>query len=191
MLDKTLPYYNIIMKRRAGLPFSQPELPEGYSFTLYSAGMERNWAEIETSVGEFNDKKEALEYFRKEYLAHSEELQKRLIVIESPDGHYIATITAWWNYTNGRRDPSLHWLSVKPEFQGLGLGKALVYKCLQIFDQIEGKKDVYLHTQTWSYKAVGLYLSTGFELLKTESFGHYINEYEKAETIIRDRIKAF
>jgi ribosomal protein S18 acetylase RimI-like enzyme len=88
------------------------------------------------------------------------------------------------------QNPSLHWLSVKPEYQGQGLGKALIYKCLQILNHTEGNKDVYLHTQTWSYKAVGLYLYTGFDFLKTESFANYINEYEKAEPIIRDRLKA-
>jgi ribosomal protein S18 acetylase RimI-like enzyme len=190
LLDKTVPYYNIIMKRRAGSPIPQPKLPSGFSFTPFSEGKEKQWATIETSVGEFNDSNEALEYFQKEYMEYSEELQKRLIMVQNQDGDCIATVTAWWNYSKENRYPSLHWLLVKPEYQGIGLGKALIYKCLQIFDQTEGNKDVYLHTQTWSYKAVGLYLNTGFELLKTESFANYINEYEKAEPILRDRLKA-
>jgi ribosomal protein S18 acetylase RimI-like enzyme len=189
LLDKTVPFYNIIMKRRAGTPVPQPELPNGFSFTYFSEGKEKDWAEIESSVGEFNDSKDALEYFQREYLAYSEELKKRLIIIQNPDGDSIATVTAWWNYSEERRDPSLYWLSVKPEFQKLGLGKALIHKCLQIFFQTEGEKDVYLHTQTWSYKAVGLYLKTGFDLLETETFGNYINDYEKAKPILRDRLK--
>jgi hypothetical protein len=50
---------------------------------------------------------------------------------------------------------------------------------------LEGDKDIFLHTQTWSYKAIGLYLKASFEILESESFGHYKNDYEKAMPILR------
>jgi GNAT superfamily N-acetyltransferase len=178
------------MKRRSGLPVQQALLPQGFSFSFFKKENEEDWAEIETSVGEFQGIKEAIDYFRREYLIYSEDIRNRVIFIQDSKGQYIATITAWWNYTNGRRDPSIHWLSVKPDFQGLGLSKPLVYKCLETLLEVEGDKEVYLHTQTWSYKAIGLYLKTGFEILKDETFGTYINDYYKAETILRDKLKS-
>jgi hypothetical protein len=63
MLDKSIPYYNIIMKRNPGTPVPEPLLPEGYMFVPYCEGDEKSWAEIETSVGEFDSIPEALEYF--------------------------------------------------------------------------------------------------------------------------------
>ncbi|WP_199731690.1 GNAT family N-acetyltransferase [Cohnella endophytica] len=188
-MDKSLPYLNIIMKRKAGMSIPYSLLPNEFSFTLYRDGDEVKWAEIETSVGEFQYVDEAINYFRNEYLTYPDEIRERVIFIKDSAGQYIATITAWWNYTQDRRNPSIHWLAVKPEYQGLGLSKPLVYKCLEVLLKTEGDNEVYLHTQTWSYKAIGLYLKTGFELLKTESFGTYLNDFDKAETILRDRLK--
>lgn len=148
MLDKTLPYYNIIMKRRKGTMIPDTILPKGFLFSLYTDGDEIYWAEIETSVGEFDSIEEALDYFEKEYLPHIDELKKRLIFIETKDGEKIATLTNWWNYTQGRRDPSIHWVGVKKEYQGLGLGKAIVYEGMKRMIEIEGDIDFFLHTQT-------------------------------------------
>lgn len=67
MLDKTIPHYNVIMKRSAGIPLPNTALPEGYSFTWYVPGKEEKWAEIEASVGEFENTEQGLEYFKTEY----------------------------------------------------------------------------------------------------------------------------
>lgn len=55
--------------------------------------------------------------------------------------------------------------------------------------ELEGDKEVFLHTQTWSYKAIGLYLKTGFELVKSGSFGSYQNDFGKAEMILKEKVK--
>jgi GNAT superfamily N-acetyltransferase len=185
LLDKSIPYYNVIMKRRANIPIPNSALPEGYSFTWYVPGKEEKWAEIETSVGEFENTDQGLHYFWTEYLPHLDELKRRLLFLLNKDGKEIGTITGWWNLTEERRDPSIHWFAVKNEYQGLGLGKALVSECLNRLLFLEGDKDIFLHTQTWSYKAIGLYLKAGFEIVKDESFGHYKNEYDKALPILQ------
>ncbi|MBQ4335586.1 MAG: GNAT family N-acetyltransferase, partial [Lentisphaeria bacterium] len=55
MLDKSLPYYDIIMKMpgRNLLSLPEPVLPEGYSFRLYKPGDEYAWARLESQVLEF------------------------------------------------------------------------------------------------------------------------------------------
>ena len=63
MLDKSIPYYNLVMHRKPGQAIPQFVLPEGYSFVPFTNGAEIDWAEIETSVGEFDSTLEALEYF--------------------------------------------------------------------------------------------------------------------------------
>ena len=75
MLDKTLPYYNIIMKRVSGSPIPEPNLPQGYNFCLYSEGDEKEWAEIMVSVGEFDSFTEAMDYFAEHYLPYIDELK--------------------------------------------------------------------------------------------------------------------
>jgi ribosomal protein S18 acetylase RimI-like enzyme len=185
LLDKSIPYYNVIMKRRAGIPLPHSALPKGYSFAWYVPGKEEKWAEIEASVGEFESTEQGLHYFRSEYLPHLYELKRRLVYIQNVEGIEVGTITSWWNLNGERRDPSIHWFAVKNEYQGLGLGKALISECLSRLLLLEGDRDIFLHTQTWSYKAIGLYLKAGFEILESESFGNYKNDYDKAMPILK------
>jgi ribosomal protein S18 acetylase RimI-like enzyme len=189
MLDKSIPYLNIVMKRKAGTLVPQCVLPEGYSFVPFTPDSEADWAEIETSVGEFDSTAEALEYFQKNYLTYPGEVERRTIFIQTHDGKNIGTVTSWWNYTEIRRDPTLEWVAVKPEYQGLGLGKAIVFEGIRRMLLIEGERDIFLHTQTWSYRAIGIYIQAGFEFIKTGSFSNYDNDYEKAISYIREKLK--
>jgi ribosomal protein S18 acetylase RimI-like enzyme len=185
MLDKSIPYFNVIMKRPAGKPIPNFLLPDGYSFVWLTEGKEQHWAEIETSVEEFSNKEEALHYFQNEYLPFVNDLGKRLLFIQNEEGNEVGTITGWWNITGERRDLSIHWFAVKKEYQRLGLGKALVSECLNRLLLIEGDKDIFLHTQTWSYKAIGIYLKAGFEIVAKESFAQYKNDYEQAIPLLK------
>jgi ribosomal protein S18 acetylase RimI-like enzyme len=185
LLDKTIPHFNVIMKRSAGVPLPKFALPDGYSFTWYVPGKEKQWAEIEASVGEFENTEHGLDYFRIEYLPFLDELKRRQLFVQNEDGEAIGTITSWWNLTGERRDPSVYWFAVKEEYQGTGLGKALVSECLSRLQLLEVDRNIFLHTQTWSYKAIGLYLKAGFEILSDESFAHYKNDYDTALPILK------
>jgi hypothetical protein len=55
MLDKSIPYKHILMKRPKGAPIQNYELPSGFSFNSYINGKELEWSKIETSVKEFED----------------------------------------------------------------------------------------------------------------------------------------
>ncbi len=107
-LDKTLPYFNVIMKRRAGLPIAIHGLPSGFSIRVFVPGDEVPWAGIETAVGEFMTEGEALTYFQSTYLPCSDELARRCVFVRGADGGAVGTITSWWNTTKERRDPSVH-----------------------------------------------------------------------------------
>lgn len=96
--------------------------------------------------------------------------------------------TRWWNTNDQRRDPLLHWLAVRPDTQGLGLAKALVSECLLRLMRLEGDRDIFLHTQTWSHRAIAIYLKAGFEFLRQGSFGGYPNDYLDAMPDIKNRI---
>lgn len=190
MLDKSIPYYNVLMKRKKGTPLVQYNLPENFSFVFYTSGDEKAWAEIETSVGEFDRESDALYYFRNSYMTYMEELKRRCIFIENNEGKKVATLTVWWSYTGRRRDPWIHWVAVRPEFQGLGLGKAIVSKGTQHLMEIDGDKNVYLHTQTWSYKAIGIYIKAGFEITREKGLaGYENNEYDKAMDLLKKYLK--
>lgn len=190
MLDKTLPYLNIIMKRNAGLPITVHRLPSTFSFEFFKPNNEIEWATIETSVGEFAHEQEARTYFHDTYAPH-EDVNRRVVLVRAPSGVAAGTVTAWWNYTEERRDPSLHWLAVKPEFQGRGLGRALVSHCLQILNRVEGNRAVFLHTQTWSHRAIAIYLRAGFVFVDDEPFGSYQNDFEQALPLLKTVLPSF
>ncbi len=173
MLDKTLPYFNVIMKHRAGLSIARHGLPPGFSIAGFVRGEEGSWADIETAVGEFTTDGEALTYFRATYLPSCDDLTRRCVFVRGSDGGVAGTITSWWNTTDEQRDPSIHWLAVRPEYQGLGLGKAFVSECVRRLVWLEGVRDIFVHTQAWSHRAIAIYLKAGFEFVRQESFGGY------------------
>lgn len=49
MLDKTLPWPRVILKRDPGTPLPPGCLPQGYVFVSYQDGDEQAWAELELS----------------------------------------------------------------------------------------------------------------------------------------------
>ncbi len=183
MLDKTIPYHSIIMKRPYGTVSKEVVLPEGFSVRTYQPGDENAWAEIETSVFEFDDVQAALKC-HSHYLSQPEELCKRQWFVIAPDGIPAATATAWWSQTANGRVPVVHALACRPEYQGKGLGKAVAIKMLETFYVLEKDREVWLDTQTWSYQAVGLYLDLGFIPLKEAAYNSVINEYAQALPVL-------
>ena len=150
------------MRRNPGTPPPDFALPPGFRFAYYAPGDEKEWARIETSVLEFECEMDALLYFQKEFLPYGREVPIRCMFVETDGGEKIATASAWWGYTGARRDPMMHWVAVKPDWQGKGIGKAIIARIIRRMIEIEGDRVFYLHTQTWSYKAVRLYRQSGF-----------------------------
>lgn len=176
MLDKSVPYADILMKRQKGTALAGVALPDGYRFSCFHAGDEKAWAKIETSVLEFDDEIDALLYFQHDFLPYLPELERRCMFVETMDGEKVATCTAWWDYSGVRRDPWLYWLAVDPKYQGKGLGRAIAAKIVGLMLEIEGDRDLYLHTQTWSHKAVKIYESLGYQITKEQNLAGYANE---------------
>lgn len=167
MLDKSLTHCHIYM----ALPGREvaertPRLPEGYGWRLYRPGDEAHWARIETSVLEFSDEAEALDYFTRIFLPHREQLAERLVFVTDPGGTPVATALAWYSQEADGRRAVLHWVAARPDQQGKGLGRAVVQLALNRFARLEPGLDVRLHTQTWSYPAVLLYRKLGFRALR-------------------------
>ena len=162
MLDKNVPYAGFYMHRKVGAPIQGSPLPDGFRFSLYGSGDESAWARIETSVLEFGSEFAALMYFNEKFMPYEQELSRRCLFIETDSGCKVATASAWWEFVEGRRRPWLQWVGVDPAYQGRGLGKALISRAVELLIGLEGDVDFFLHTQTWSYKAVGIYRGHGF-----------------------------
>lgn len=184
MLDKSVPYQDICMIKLDGA-LSAPVLPEGYSFRLYEAGDEKHWATIETSVDEFESTDHALAYFDREFAPNAAEMKRRCTFVCDPAGLPVATATAWWSVAGDKRFGLIHWVAVTPRCQGLGLGKAVTQRAMQLLAQCESGRPAMLHTQTWSHIAVRMYHALGFRMVKDVSPLCPKNDYQSAVSVLQ------
>ena len=183
MLDKSVPYAGLYMRREPGAPKPVAELPEGFKFAHYKDGDEESWAWIEASVLEFDSAFAALMYFKDYFMPHKEELYHRCLFIENSRGEKVATATAWWSDIDGRRRPWLYWVGVLPEYQGRGLGKAVVARATELLVGLNKYDPIFLKTQTWSYKAVSIYRANGYK--PTDEKILYRNRYDNYKRAMR------
>ena len=182
MLDRTIPFYNTILRCDNYL-CKDAVLPKGFSIVPYESGYEKAWAELEYSIGDFNSLEDAENYFVETYL-QKRELQSNILFLLNSDNAVIGSCIAWQDKRGDDFVSSLHWLVVDEKYHGMGLGRALCNATMNIFKEQENLP-VYIHTQPWSWKAIFLYLSIGFKLQKTDTFSHYENEYYKAMTALK------
>lgn len=182
MLDRTIPFYNTILKcdryQRRNVV-----LPEGFAVVPYKEGYEKAWAELECAIGDFGSLEEAENYFSATYLQDRALLQN-VLFLTAPDNSVIGSCIAWRDKRDTAWVSSLHWLVVDERYHGMGLGRALCCAVMNIYEA-QGKLPVYIHTQPWSWKAIFLYLSLGFRLQKCDTFSHYENQYEQAMQALR------
>ena len=182
MLDRTIPFYNTILKC-SEYKRRDVELPEGFSIVSYRPGYEKEWAKLEYAIGDFDSEEEAEKYFVETYMQEPERFSDILFVLNQEEA-VVGSCIAWEDKKGEGLVSSLHWLVVQEEYQERGLGRALSTAVMNIYEK-RGALPVYIHTQPWSWKAILLYISLGFRLQKTDSFSHYENEYEKAMNTLR------
>jgi GNAT superfamily N-acetyltransferase len=195
MLDKTIPYAEIWMKRDLSIPVTPVRVSDKYTIEPYQSGNADEWARIETTVGEFATEAEGLAYFNRVFLPNEPQLAQRMFFAVNTKGEKVGTATAWWKEkSTGVIVPIVHWVAVDPSAQRQGIARGLVTKVLATFqnqtttstDIKENLSAVYLHTQTWSHAAIGLYQQLGFELIATDYQGEANPEYEKVIAILND-----
>ena len=186
MPDRTIPFYNTIMKCSDYLR-RNVKLPDGFSIVSYQCGYEKEWAKLEYAIGDFGSAAEAKQYFTGTYL-QDPELFPNILFAMNGDREIVGSCIAWKDQQGINSVSSLHWLVVDERYRGIGLGRALATAVMNIYAEQEALP-VYIHTQPWSWKAILLFHSLGFKLQKTDTFSHYENEYEKAMTELEKVIR--
>jgi len=189
MLDRSLEFHTVIMKHPNDRPPAVSALPEGFSERFYEKGDEKAWARLQTAVGEFGSEEDALLAFR-HYLPFEEELRKRQIyLIDDRTGTPAASATAWFIQSGDREIGTVHALCCLPEYQSRSLGKAVALRMMSTFYRLMPGREVWLDTQTWSYRAIGLYLELGFVPLKTARYNGAANEYGEALRVMKGKMR--
>ena len=168
MIDKSLPYIGVLMTKTDIASYPHFDLPEGFSFSFYQPGYEDAWAELMLSVDQTDTLQEAKDIFRSEFLAQPELLPTQCLFALDEHNRVAATGSIWPGEHFGRELLRIHWVACAPEHQGKGLVKALMTKLMDITNALRYQDLLYLTSQTWSYKALGLYARFGFMPYKGE-----------------------
>ncbi len=135
-------------------------LPGGFSMRSYIPGDEALWVEVYSAAEKYLTIN--LELFRKEFGGDPEPLSKRQLFLMDPAGLCVGTATAWFNDDYyGRPIGRIHWVAIRPEFQGRGLSKPLMGAACARLREL-GHRAAYLVTSTGRVPAINLYLSLGF-----------------------------
>lgn len=178
MLDRTIPFCNIIM-RCSQYKYKNICLPDGYKITSYCRGDEKGWARLEYAAGDFDTEQGAEKYFVQTYLNNNNGDIQDIFFLKDNSENIIGSCIAWTDQRGTSPVNSLHWLIVDEKSQKLGFGRALCETVMNRFYTKNGGR-IYIHTQPWSYAAIFLYLSEGFKLTKKDTFANYANQYPEA-----------
>ena len=90
MLDKSIPFYNLILKC-VRPPTLDIRMPPGFSLRPYQDGDGSSWAALEYAVGDFDSQDDAHAYFLRTYGRHAEALRRRCVIAISPDGRPVGS----------------------------------------------------------------------------------------------------
>lgn len=185
MIDKRIPYFNVIMRYDGPPVCEYPKIPEPFIISSYLPGDEKRWAEMEVANNDFDTYDNGIKYFSNKYLSNLDRIKERFIGVRDKTGKLVGSVICWDDDRDGKCVSSVHWLVTDPNVQGKGLGTLLVSILLYKFSKLQ-LLPVYLHTQPWSYSAIGIYSSLGFRLLKSDSFRGYENQSEQALPILKE-----
>ena len=197
ILDKTIPYFGVLMTKKNLDSYPRCALPEGFTLSGYKPGFEEAWARLMFELGQTDSSQEARDIFRKEFLSEPALLQTRCLFLLDAKNALAATASLWHGNHFGRELLRIHWVACAGEYQGRGLAKALLTALLDIARALNYRDTLYLTSQTWSYKALHLYARFGFEPYlgpkpanwKSQT-GDFAEETQEAWNLIQAKINA-
>ncbi len=122
----------------------------------------------------------AKEYIERVYKPVDADFARRILFACDENDRPVGTCTLWKAYGYAE---TVHWLRVLPEYEGRGIGRALLTACLR-----SAQGPIFLHTQERNARAVGLYASFGFALLRDEEIGWRKNDLRDALPILQSSL---
>lgn len=187
VLDKTIPFFPVLMVLEKNRMLPDVHLPEGYHFQTYDPSYQDAWINLHTTLGEFQSYEEGKQYFEKTFY-DLEKVKRYFLLIVDKDKKLAGTSSIWIGNHFGVERYRVHWLGIDPFHQRKGLAKALLIKTMQLYKQTGRKEPLYLTSQTNSYVGISLYLKMGFVPYKGEM---PVNFHANKETYQEDNEKAW
>lgn len=174
---------NIFMMCKELNPKALSTLPEGYHVRNCGRDELEIWKEIHfDDLQAIQENRGPMtEYFQNVYGEKQEVFFQECLFVCDHRDFPIGTCFAWKAY---EKITTIHWLKVRKEYEGMGLGRAL----LSIVMKEIQKEDypVFLHTQPGSFRAIKLYSDFGFDLLTDPVIGYRTNDLEECLPVLKE-----
>jgi GNAT superfamily N-acetyltransferase len=134
-------------------------MPAGYRARPVRLAEGDLWTEVVRDAEPYFDLADDL--FTREFGQDLDAVPQRCSFIENEHGTVVGTISGWYDRLKGDRCVGrIHWVAVRPGWQGLGLGKAELAFALRRLARCHDR--CLLTTQTLRVPAIRLYLNFGF-----------------------------
>lgn len=114
-------------------------------------------------------------FFERVYAPEGNAFFERCLLVCDADDRPVGACASWRNFGCAT---TIHWFKVIREYEGRGLGRALLSEVMRRIP--ENEYPIFLHTQPASYRAIGLYSDFGFALLTDPQVGHRSNDLSVA-----------
>jgi len=111
------------------------------------------------------------EYFEKVYAPLIDSFWSNCMFICDDSDIPVGTCFAWTSY---EKITTIHWYKIRKEYEGLGLGRALLSYVMSSLKEHE--YPVFLHTHPASKRAIKLYTDFGFSLITDSEVGYRKND---------------
>ena len=184
-MDTEIPDLNLFMMCNTLCPSACSPLPSGYSFRLCKRKELEKWKALHIDDPEQYDVYDAIlsNYIERVYAPKGNEFYQKCVFVCDAKGRPVGTCFIWKAYNLFY---AVHWLKVMPQYEGKGLGRAILSFVLESLPA----KDypVFLHTHPSSYRAIKLYSDFGFKFLTDEVTGYRKNDLVESMFILKERL---
>ena len=133
--------------------------PEGYSIRPMRSGEIGLWTDIQLDAEPYVRITPGT--FLREFGSDLPAITRRCFFVTDEKGVAVGVISAWYSRDfKGGDHGRIHWVAVRPSYQGRGLGKAALSYALKRL--AEWHERSFLDTSTARIRAIKLYLDFGF-----------------------------
>lgn len=175
--EGAIPDLNLFMVCRSLNPAALSELPAGYHFRYCREDELDLWKALPfDNPGDAQQYRDFMDdFYDNVYAPRGKEFFERCLLICNEHDEPIATGFTWKVYDSFH---AVHWLKVKNEYEGQGLGRALLSEIMRALEPDD--YPVYLHTHPSSFRAIKLYADFGYALLTNPIIGSRENQLEQS-----------
>lgn len=157
------------------------KLPKGYHVRFCREDELDTWKAMQFDTAELAREYYGFmsNYYNQVYHKKGNLFFQRCVFVCDDNDRPIGTCFLWKSYDEIW---TLHWFKVLNEYEGNGIGRALLSYVMESLPQKE--YPVFLHTHPSSYRAIKLYSDIGFKLLKDPAIGSRQNDLEECIPIL-------